>query len=110
MWPFKEKKVLDLTGSVPKTRIIRSNASDSEYKDMTANSSGESALGFLGSMATSASSDNLNSAGESRDSPQHLKVKVEDVEYKIESLRRRIDAVFDRLDLAEKKINRLEGR
>ena len=115
MWPFKKDKVIDLTQSQVKVPASVRARLEGEYKDMASSSStssdSSSALGFLGSMASSASSsDNLSSAGEGRDTPQHLKVKIDDVEYKIENMRRRMDAVFDRLDLAEKKIDRLEGR
>jgi len=114
MWPFKKDKVIDLTGKQLKVPIPASTTnsfSETDYKDLTSSSSGSenaSGLGFLGSMAGAASdsTETEGSLGLSRSNPQHLKVKMEDIEYKVESLRKKIDSVLDRLDLAEKKIDR----
>ncbi len=106
----------------------------SAYQDLTSNdsssnsSSGDaSGLGFLGNIAqasgasessvssetglSSSSGLNTNPISKlSRDSPQHLKVKLEDVEYKVTALKSRMDKILDRLDLAEKKIERWDRR
>jgi len=124
MWLFKKKKVIDMTERqlrqlrTPKPSGSSSNLPVSGYKDLT--SSSDSALGFLGSIAssalgTSSSSDfsSVSSSGLSslnKSSPEHLRVKIEDIEYKINSLKNRIDKILDRLDLAEKKIERQERR
>lgn len=117
MWPFKKDKVIDFTEKkkmIP-ARKYKKEEIYGDYKDFTqSNSDSGSALGFLGSMASSAASSlDLDSSSEFATenlSLKHLKVKMEDVEYKIESLRKKIDAVLDRLDLAEKKIDRNERR
>ena len=113
---FKRKKIIDMTGrklNVPKPSG-KVNAYESGYKDLTSSSNPDngSVLGFLGNMANSASNSSGSSYGSelSKSSPKHLKVKIEDIEYKVDSLRKKIDAVLDRLDLAEKKISRFEGR
>ena len=118
-WPFKKKKVIDLTeqagGSV--SGSVKSNLGS--YKDLTSNSdsastSPESALGFLTSMASSASSGpslkETSALAPENLSLRHLKVKLEDVEYKIDSLRSRVDKILDRLDLAEKRLDRIDRR
>lgn len=116
MWPFKKNKVIDLTGrelKVPKPSYPNVNKmSDSDYQDLTSSDSGSS-LGFLGSLAA-ASSSNSGSASDlisrGKSSPEHLRVRIEDMEYKINALKNRIDKILDRLDLAEKKIDRFERR
>lgn len=105
MWPFKKKKVIDLTSS--KIPSLKTRKDVSGYKDLTSDANQESALGFLGNLAT-ASSESISEIAPEL-SLKHLKVKIEDIEYKINSLRSRLDKVLDRLDLAEKKIDR-QGR
>lgn len=111
MWPFKKKRVIDLTEKELKVPKHLKSYSQ-EYKDLTSSSSvssldDASGLGFLSSMARSASED---SPFTDKLSLQNMKVKIEDVEYKINALRSRIDKILDRLDLAEKKIERWERR
>jgi len=97
VWPFDKKKILDLTKNVPKNTGI---SVDDEYKDLTSSQDSASALGFLGNLATASSSDSGDL------DLKHLKVKLEDMEYKFENMRKKLDATLDRLDLAEKKIDR----
>lgn len=110
MWPFKKKKVIDLTARQIKVPRINAEIYEGDYKDLTSSQTPESALGFLGNLAMSGSdSSSSSSISElSKSSPQHLKVKIEDIEYKITSLRSRIDKIIERLELTEKKIDRLE--
>lgn len=109
IWPFKKKKVIDLTSSkIPKSlakRVGSQISNQQDYKDLTSADSG-SALGFLGDMASSSSSGNPSSDLEEKDFVR----KLDDFEFKIDSLSRRISSVLDRLDLAEKKLSRLEGK
>ncbi len=109
MWPFKKKKVLDLTAKevkVPKPSL----SNGGEYKDLTSpvssSANSESALGFLGNLANSVQPPETSTLPTDEMSLKHLKVRIEDIEYKIDSLRSRIDKILDRLDLAEKKIDR----
>lgn len=125
MWPFKKKGFVDLTEdlNVPNSGSVVSNIkpsraySEERYKDLTGTSASTfttdnaSALGFLGNLASSASSSDSASpilTRGSRNSFEHLKVKIEDVEYKINALRSRVDKILDRLELTEKKLDRFE--
>jgi hypothetical protein len=120
MWPIKRGKIIDLTKS-GKYRGMPSQIPET-YRDLTqttpaSSSSGvqvvsddsSSALGFLGTMAveSSTSSSVSSSQSESLES-KHLKVKIEDIEYKLDALSRRLSSALDRLDLAEKKLLRNE--
>lgn len=111
VWPFKKKKVIDLTqGGVKIPASIKTRLEG--YKDLTPSpdASSESAFGFLGNLASaSESSSNTNLLPDDL-SLRHLKVKIEDIEYKLDSLTRRLTGFIDRLDLAEKKIDRNERR
>ena len=99
VWPFKKGKVMDFTSSkIPMPKNMPSQSTTSDF-DLTADVGG---LGFLGAVASSSDSDSSSSGlGE-----KHIKVKVEDIEYKLDSLSRQIGKILDRLDLAEKKIDR----
>jgi hypothetical protein len=105
MWPFEKKKILDLTSSKIKVPESVRARLEKEYKD-TSSTPDISGLGFLGAMASSADSqdsgDNINF--------KHLKVKIEDVEYKLDNLSKRLASFIDRIDLAEKKIDRIERK
>ena len=74
------------------------------YKDL---SSTETNLGFLGAIASSSDS---SISQPSNLSTQHLKVKIEDIEYKIDNLMRKFSSIIDRIDLMEKKVDRNERR
>ena len=113
MWPFK-KKVIDLTSN--RIKVPESVRTKLEgYADLTSSgnqsqvnesaSQQDSSFNFLGNLASSASpteNSDLNL--------KHLKVKLEDIEYKIENLMRKFSSLIDRVDLAEKKIDRIERR
>jgi len=105
MWPFEKKKILDLTSSRIKVPNSVRARLESEYKD-TSPVSDVSPLGFLGAMATSA--DSSESSGDMN--LKHLKVKIEDIEYKLDNLSKRLASFMDRVDLTEKKIDRIERR
>ncbi len=90
---------MDFTsGKIPMPKNMPSQSTSNDAVDMTADVGG---LGFLGAMANSSESASSSGLGE-----RHLKVKVEDIEYKLDSLSRQISKILDRLDLAEKKIDR----
>ncbi len=102
VWPFSKKgKVMDFTSSkIPQPKNMPSQVAGDV--DMT---SDVSSLSFLGAMADSSSSANSSLSGSGL-GEKHLKVKVDDIEYKLDSLSRQIGKILDRLDLAEKKIDR----
>lgn len=105
VWPFKKRKIIDFTKSNFKLPASVKTRLEKEYADLTAINKSEtsngSALGFLGDMAISGGSD-INDKDFTR--------KLDDFEFKLDSLSRRFSAILDRIDLAEKKINRLEGK
>jgi len=112
MWPFKQKKILDLTQSRIKVPESVRTRLEKEYKDFynpsssSSVQSGDSALGFLSSLASSSS----QATDEGSLSLKHLKVKIEDIEYKLDSLNKRLASFIDRVDLTEKKVDRIERR
>ncbi len=57
---------------------------------------------------TSASSSEYGSMSQGSDS--NLKNKIDDLEFKMENMSRKLNNFLERLELIEKKINRLEGR
>jgi hypothetical protein len=85
MWPFKKKKILDLTEKAKIPESVRSRLA-TEYKDLASSSAPasadststpESALGFLGNLANSVSSDSTTSTSDlpiDKLSLKHLKV------------------------------------
>ncbi|MCX6748528.1 MAG: hypothetical protein NT076_02900 [Candidatus Pacearchaeota archaeon] len=99
VWPFKKGKVMDFTsGKIPMPKNLP-KTSDNDAVDLTSGDVG--GLGFLGAMAGSSESDSGLGLRE-----KHMKVKDEDIEYKLDSISRQIGKILDRLDLAEKKIDR----
>jgi len=124
VWPFRKKKILDLTSSNNKIPESVRKRLELEYKDLTSkpakqevnatseeSSVGSSALGFLGSLAGASKSSESSIGSEIEDIHiKHLKVKIEDIEYKFDSLSRQLGKIMDRLDLAEKKIDKIERR
>mgnify|MGYP001583111346 CR=1 FL=1 len=106
MWPFdKKSKVLDFTKSP--VRIPNSMTSSKDAVDMTSpNSEG---LGFLGAIASGSDIPVSEVANEDINT-KHLKVKIEDMEYKVDNLLRKINGVMDRIDLIEKKVDRNDRR
>jgi len=112
VWPFKKNKILDFTKSQIKIPESVKARLEGEYKETapqtnTNASSSADALSFLGSMA--ASSEPSSDAEENL-SLKHLKVKIEDIEYKLDSMARKMSSFIDRVDLTEKKIDRMERR
>lgn len=119
MWLFKKRRVIDLTKLSKEEIEARSGKKEElplngDYADFTQagkTSSGDDSgnvLGFLGNMASSNSSPNsLHNPGKD---VSHLSVKIEDIEYKLDNYSRKISAILDRLDLAEKKIDKLDRR
>ena len=104
-WPFKKGKVMDFTsGKIPIPKNMPSQATGGDV-DLTTDVGG---LGFLGAVASSSDSSQSSNLGLGL-GEKHLKAKVEDIEYKQDSLSRQISKILDRLDLAEKKIDRNEG-
>lgn len=113
MWPFKKKRIIDLTKLRAKTGIVDNTGTATNYKDFSypqstpADSSG---LGFLGNLASSSSPESSSISQKADLSQQHLKVKIEDVEYKIDNIMRKFSSILDRIDLLEKKMNKFERR
>jgi len=110
MWPFKKKKVLDLTKLKAKLETPTNN---NDYKDFSYPQSAQtdnSGLGFLGNLATSSASSSNPSSLSGDLNIQHLKVKIEDIEYKLDNLTRKLSSILDRIDLLEKKMNKFERR
>ncbi len=106
MWPFKKRKIVDLTRDFEKSKIpkevedrIKNKLKKEDYVDVSS-TSGENALGFLGNMASSSSASKTSL--EFKD----IKRKIDDFEFKLDSVNRRIDSILDRLDVAERKLNR----
>ena len=118
MWPFANKKeVIDFTRKEDYTPRKSTTTSTVGYDDLTKinnaaiptslNSSTEVQIpesSFDFSSMANVGTENLKKEDEL--SMKHLGVKIEDIEYKIDSLRSQINKIFDRLDLAEKKIDR----
>ncbi len=110
---FSKKKVIDLTQNKPSVQSkpvlsSLSRSSSSGYKDLTSNQG--NALSFLGTMAGAGDSSqdivNVHSSLQTKDMAR----KIDDVEFKLDSMSRRLSSIIDRLDVAEKKIGRIEGR
>lgn len=70
--------------------------------------------GFFGSMASAAETNESDSPTSDYFSSQESSIantsKTQELESRLDTLSRRLTAALDRLDLAEKKIRRLEGR
>ncbi len=104
---FKRRKqgVIDLTklekrGILQKSREIairndRENTNANKIVDLSDNSDND--LGFLNSLASAGAG-----AGEDRmkslDSLRHLKIKIEDIEYKLNRFIERLDKIEEKLD------------
>ena len=102
MWPFKKQKEdLDLT-LLAKRGLLKAPAQEQDV-DLTQPIPGntDSGIGFLGAMASSAESSSTQTSSLSSN-------KIDDIEYKLENLGRRINSMIDRIDLVEKKVDRLE--
>ena len=125
VWPFKKSKVLDFTKENFKVPATMKTRLESEYKELNSNpgtETQESALGFLGAMASSSeenTGDELTFKSQKLEISddyqkhlflKHLKVKIEDAEYKINNMSKRLNSILDRIDLMEKKLDKFERR
>jgi len=101
MWPFKKQKEdLDLT-VLAKRGLIKTPKQEEDV-DLTQSSvSAESGFGFLGAMASSTEPSSSSAHGVSSN-------KIDDIEYKLDALSKRLNSMIDRIDLTEKKVDRLE--
>ncbi len=117
---FKKKKndVIDLTKDeikIPKSvreRLMKKYSS-SDYRDLTSKDSssqnlesGGNALGFLGNMASSSETSHLTESSDVniKDAIR----KIDDFEFKLGSIQRRVDSILDRLEVAEKRLDRFD--
>lgn len=101
-WFKRRREVIDLT-YLAKRGLIKPKEEFKEIMPQQQQSSSESdsALGFLGAMASSSEASSTSSS----DTGIH-KNKLEDIEYKLEVVSKRVNAMLDRLDLVEKKLSR----
>ena len=101
VWPFKKRKeVVDWTILVKRGLIKPAQEKDLDLSQQTPVSS--DSLGFLSSMASSAESSSSGGMGGASSN------KIDDIEYKLDALSRRLGSMIDRIDLMEKKVDRLE--
>lgn len=124
----RNKGVIDLSNS-QRTEAIRQKirAKDNANKNKVVDLSGsqESSLGFLGALAgasanSSSNSKNLSGALETGEAGEVLSVAAEgrtrlkgilrDMKSKLDSTHNKIYKISDRLDLLEKKLERVERR
>ena len=103
MWPFKKQKE-DLDWTILAKRGLLKTPKQEEDIDLTQSSASQadSGFGFLGAMA--ASSEPSSSSGQKIAGSN----KIDDIEYKLDALSRRLNSMIDRIDLTEKKVDRLE--
>jgi len=105
VWPFKNRKeVVDLT-ILAKRGLIKPEAEEVDYKDLTPIPADETGLSFLGNLA--------GAGGGTEVEKLHLnseRNKIEDIEFKLDLLSRKLNSMIDRLDLTEKKIDRIERK
>lgn len=101
----KEDTVIDLS-NLQKRGILKGKK---ETLDLTNSSVNDSPLGFIGSLANSAESSETPEV--SMDSEQvKLKGILRDMKGKVDNSYNKIYKLSDRIDLLEKKIDRLERR
>ena len=108
----KEDAVIDL-GDMEKRGIIKKRNEIKANKEEVVDLTKSSPLGFLGTfVASSASSESssLNSALNHSDGRTKLKGILRDMKLDLKNTTDRIYKLTDRLDLIEKKIDRLERR
>jgi hypothetical protein len=105
VWPFKKQREdLDLT-ILAKRGLLKAPKQEQDL-DLTQqrSASTDSGMGFFGAMSAvgqeSAVQDNLG--------PSVGSNKIDDIEYKMDAISRRLNTMIDRLDLVEKKVDRLE--
>ncbi len=100
VWPFKKRNdILDLT--VNRKLLQKRESSTSKI------SSEQDSMGsFFGAISSSSGSSTSPANLDSKS----LKIKMEDVEYKLNNFLRKVGDILDRLDVAEKKIDRLDRK
>ena len=98
VWPFKKRNdVLDLT-------VNRNMKLPQKKESSVVKASSEDSIGsFFGAISgSSVSPADLDS--------KSLKIKLEDIEYKLNSFLRKVSDIFDRIDVAEKRLDRLDRK
>ncbi len=118
----KEENIIDLR-DLQKRGILKENPTESTEQtgsvvDLPQNQNTtdpSSALGFLGNLAGASASSTSSSSVSSSESPlspqkQRLKGVLRDLRFDIKSASDRIYKLSDRLDLIERKLERLERR
>ena len=103
-WFSKKKDVIDFS------RMKREIKPKEDCVDLTSQpvTQPDEGFGFFGAIANSVETGVVKEIGEVH--LQHLKVKIEDVEYKLDNFSKRISGLIDRVDLIEKKMDRFERR
>lgn len=106
----KDDTIIDLA-NLQKRGILKEKK---ETLDLTSSTVDSSPLGFIGSLAGSAKSSEGSEAAssiiEESDGKTKLKGILRDMKVKMDSTYNRIYKLSDRIDLLEKKIERLERR
>ncbi len=104
---FKKKRedVIDLV-ELRKRGIIK----DKETTNTNSGSSAGSAAGFLGEFAGVAAGETNTPQTTSSEDTLGIKNKLDDFEYKIDAFGDRIYKLIQRIEVLEKKLERLEGR
>ena len=104
----KNKEVIDYTILAKRGLLKMPPQQTNEYKDLQVPKpeaqQDNSALGFLGMMASSAEPTTSMPASSSTSTISAN--KIDDIEYKLESVSKRVNAMLDRLDLLEKQTAR----
>lgn len=109
MWFQKKRKVLDLTeGERVKNILEKRKSSSQTTSSIDSTQAADIGLGgFFGSMSSAAEPSSSNYF-----SPQELEIadkgKIEEMENRLNVISRRLTSATDRLDLMEKKVDRLE--
>jgi hypothetical protein len=112
----KENDVIDLRDLQKRGLLNKENIESSDSGstvDLTSSPNPASALGFLGNLASSAGSEvssETSSFSDSAEKRTKLRGVLRDMKVKINSSSERIYKISDRLDLLERKIERLERR
>ena len=99
---FKKEKVIDM--SHMKAKIAKPQDCVDLTQAQAQTPQTDSGLGFFGAIANNFDSSQAREVGDIH--MQHLKVKIEDFEYKLDSFSKRISGLIDRVDLLEKKVDR----
>ncbi len=107
----KEDTVIDL-GDMQRRGILKKKEDTNKVMNLTEN---ESALGFLGSLAGASTSETTEktltgSYGYSSAGKQKLKGILGDMKSRIDNTYDKVYKLSDRIDLLEKKLERLERR